>query len=154
MNHSKRLQWKAFVIYPILIVVLVLCTSPEYLTFKFDHLIETIAANKDVRLPMLVKDYLPAVFLIIVSRLCPYLLAKSVTFMGHWSQSNINYIILQQSTSYLVLVVLLLPTASVLTLRAFLEFSWHLGSHTIVHTLRQHWECIFFPEGGAFYSKK
>ncbi len=153
MRHSRRLQWKAVVVYPILFVLLILCTSPEYLTFQFDKLLENIAQNENVRLPMIVKEYLPAVFLILVSRLCPFLLEYSVIFMGHWSQSQINYKILQQSTIYLILVVLLLPTASVLTLRAFLDFSWHLGSHTIVHTLRQHWECIFFPEGGAFYSK-
>ena len=89
---------------------------------------------------MIAKDYLPAVVLIIVSQLCPYLLAYVVIFLGYWRQSIINYKILQQSALYLILVVLVLPTFSFLTLRAFLEFSWHLGSHAMVYDFKQHWE--------------
>ncbi len=140
MRHSRRLQWKAFIIYPVLFVLLVFCTTPEYITTQFEELIQVISQNESLRVPMIVKDYLPAVVLIMVSQLCPYLLACSVKFLGYWRQSMINYRILQQSTLYLILVVLVLPTFSVLTLRAFLDFPWHTGSHAMVHDFKQHWE--------------
>ena len=91
MHYTRRQGWKFLLVYPLLAVFLICFTTPEYLTTKFQELLDGVLVDDIAdRFPNLFRNYLPAFFLMIVSKLCPTVLAATVQSLGYWRQSKIN----------------------------------------------------------------
>ena len=120
--------------------MLIFCTTPEFIATKFEELLQAVSKDSQIHVPKSAKNYVPAAVLIVVSKVSPFIMSSSIKLMGYWRQSKINYYILRQTSAYLLLVVLLLPTFSFLTIKAFISFSWQMASVTLYNDFQQHWE--------------
>ena len=90
-------------------------------------------------LPLGVRIYLPGI-LCQLGKLIPIAVLKSVLWLGHWKQSQINCDILLRSTWFLVGAILAIPTVGILN---------HIWTHITPETPQ--WYCVFVPQGGFFY---
>lgn len=135
---------KAILINVILFLLLFFLTTPVIVVNIFNNL--TSAQSNFIRkMSPLLSDFLPTLLLLSMSALMPVLVAFSDEWMSHWTKSKQNHATMYKTFSFLLFMVLILPSLGLTSAQAFVE--WSLKTDNI--TLR--WDCIFLADKGAFF---
>ncbi|KAH8284707.1 hypothetical protein KR018_012035, partial [Drosophila ironensis] len=141
--NVKKNHWylKFFCVNVVLFLVLFFLTTPAMVVNLLNSrpwLIDT-----ESKISPLVSDFLPTLMLWTLSALMPVIVAISDKWMGHYTRSKQNYSIMTKCFTYLLLMILILPSLGLTSAQALLE--WTFTNET------GRWECIFLPERGSFY---
>ena len=100
-------------------------------------------------------DFLPTLLLWTIAALLPILVAYTDWWMGHWRRSAENLWIMRKVFGYLLLMVLILPSIGLTTLKGLIENFVHSAetapSNSTNSNYTMMWECIFLPDNGAFF---
>lgn len=125
----------------ILFVTLFFLTTPAMIVNLLDSV--NTAKDKVSTLSPLVSEFLPTMMLWTLSVLMPVIVAFSDKWMSHYTKSKQNYSIMTKCFTYLLLMILILPSLGLTSAQALLE--WSVSNDT------SRWQCIFLPDRGSFY---
>ncbi|KAI5736401.1 hypothetical protein M8J76_002862 [Diaphorina citri] len=92
----------------------------------------------------ILSEFMPTLLMWTFAAMLPVLVVKSDQWLGHWTRSEMNHAIMRKTFTFLLFMVLILPSLGLTSIQAFIEF---LPSQT--ETYR--WECLFLPDKGAFF---
>ncbi|XP_022223869.2 calcium permeable stress-gated cation channel 1, partial [Drosophila obscura] len=142
LNVNKS-HWylKFFCVNFVLFLFLFFLTTPVMVV----NLLNSRPWLKDTegKISPLVSEFLPTLMLWTLSALMPVIVAISDKWMGHYTRSKQNYSIMTKCFSYLLLMILILPSLGLTSAQALLE--WGFTNET------GRWQCIFLPDRGSFY---
>ncbi|EDW85584.1 uncharacterized protein Dwil_GK23079 [Drosophila willistoni] len=142
LNVNKSHWYLKFIcVNVVLFIVLFFLTTPAMVV----NLLNSRPWLKDTegKISPLVSEFLPTLMLWTLSALMPVIVAISDKWMGHYTRSKQNYSIMTKCFSYLLLMILVLPSLGLTSAQALLE--WSFTNET------GRWQCIFLPERGSFY---
>ena len=136
---------RAFLINVVLFVILFFFTSPTYIISQ----LELFLNFKNFTNSTKINDFIPTLMLWTLTALLPIIVAYSDWIMGHWRRSVENLWIMRKVFFYLLVMVLILPSIGLTSLRAALTFIIHSTSNPDEEL--NTWSCIFLPDNGAFF---
>ncbi|KAH8261554.1 hypothetical protein KR044_011142 [Drosophila immigrans] len=142
LNVNKSHWYLKFVcVNVVLFIVLFFLTTPAMVV----NLLNSRPWLKDTetKISPLVSEFLPTLMLWTLSALMPVIVSISDKWMGHYTRSKQNYSIMTKCFSYLLLMILILPSLGLTSAQALLE--WGLTDEI------GRWQCIFLPDRGSFY---
>ncbi|KAH8371222.1 hypothetical protein KR093_006683 [Drosophila rubida] len=142
LNVNKSHWYLKFVcVNVVLFIVLFFLTTPAMVV----NLLNSRPWLKDTesKISPLISEFLPTLMLWTLSALMPVIVSISDKWMGHYTRSKQNYSIMTKCFSYLLLMILILPSLGLTSAQALLE--WGLTNET------GRWQCIFLPDRGSFY---
>ncbi|XP_076068118.1 transmembrane protein 63 isoform X3 [Oratosquilla oratoria] len=139
---TRHWYLKAVTINVILFIILFFLTTPAFVMNNITFVIDSIT-----KLSPLVSEFLPTLLLWTMAALMPVMVAYSDQFMSHWTRSSENHAVMRKTFTFLLFMVVILPSLGLTSLKAFVEW-------TIIHNQGNQtyrWQCIFLPDNGAFY---
>lgn len=148
-NLSVAPKWwylKAFVINVVLFTVLIFFTTPLIVSTQLDVAIKWIQGN--IRISPFITEFLPTLILMGMSALMPVIVAYSDKLMSHWTRSAENHAIMQKTFSYLLIMIVILPSLGLASVDALVLWVFHPNNQT---NGELQWECVFLPDRGAFF---
>lgn len=143
-------QWylKWFIVNLMLFLVLFFLTTPVFIVNLLDKWDFTKNATSQFdKISPLVSEFLPTLMLWTLAVVMPAIVAYSEKWLDHWTRSKLNYAIMTKSFSYLLLMILILPSLGLTSADALI--AWTFANSVQNETYR--WECIFLPDKGAFF---
>lgn len=143
----SAVQWylKWFIVNIILFIVLFFLTTPVYIINLLDKWDFTKNASSEFeKISPLISEFLPTLLLWTLAVVMPAIVAYSEKWLDHWTRSEMNYAIMTKAFSYLLLMILILPSLGLTSAGAFIAWTSDIGNAT-------RWECIFLPDKGAFF---
>ncbi|KAK3881006.1 hypothetical protein Pcinc_014521 [Petrolisthes cinctipes] len=147
LSVTNRMWWpKAILINSVLFVVLFLFTTPALVLNNLE-LVLSGAFHKIYNLSPLIEEFLPTVMLLAVASSMPVIVAYSDRLMSHWTRSAENHSIMFKSFTFLMFMVIILPSFGLTSARGLAE--WLFTSNNGTDDFR--WECIFLPDNGALF---
>ncbi|XP_034476328.1 CSC1-like protein 2 isoform X1 [Drosophila innubila] len=142
LNVSKSHWYLKFVcVNVVLFIVLFFLTTPAMVVNLLNN--RAWLQDTETKISPLVSEFLPTLMLWTLSALMPVIVTISDKWMGHYTRSKQNYSIMTKCFSYLLLMILILPSLGLTSAQALLE--WGLTNET------GRWQCIFLPDRGSFY---
>lgn len=134
---------KAILINCCLFLVLFFLTTPAFIV----NLFNTVVAKPESlnKISTLIFEFLPTLLLWTMAAVMPAIVAFSDKFLSHWTKSQQNYSIMTKTTSYLLIMTLILPSLGLASAEAFIRWTWHHENDTM------RWDCVFLPDKGAFF---
>merc|ERR1740129_980722 len=155
-NLNKRQHFrslKVWLVNTILFLVLFFFSSPAYIMSVLEavpFLKADFAKDLKNNLPVYLTDLLPTLMLWTLSALLPVMVAYSDWMLGHWRRSVENLWIMRKVFGLLLVMVLILPSIGLTTVRALVE-SVIKANDTDPNRQIFNWQCIFLPDNGAFF---
>ncbi|XP_059838717.1 CSC1-like protein 1 [Hypanus sabinus] len=95
-----------------------------------------------------INKFLPTLLLWSFSALLPTIVYYSSVFVGHWTRSAENRLTMHKLYSFLIIMVLILPSLGLTSLDVF--FRWLFDKH-FLEKGKIRFECVFLPDNGAFF---
>ncbi|XP_059501705.1 CSC1-like protein 2 [Stegostoma tigrinum] len=95
-----------------------------------------------------ISQFFPTLLLWAFSALLPTIVYYSTIFEGHWTRSSENRVTMHKLYSFLIIMVLILPSLGLTSLDVF--FRW-LFDKSFLERARIRFECVFLPDQGAFF---
>ncbi|KAB5582003.1 hypothetical protein PHYPO_G00182160 [Pangasianodon hypophthalmus] len=96
----------------------------------------------------IITQFFPTLLLWSFSALLPTIVYYSAFFEAHWTRSGENRTTMHKCYTFLIFMVLLLPSLGLSSLDLF--FRWLFDKKFLAHaTVR--FECVFLPDNGAFF---
>ncbi|KAL7735893.1 hypothetical protein ACLKA6_002346 [Drosophila palustris] len=142
LNVNKSHWYLKFVcVNVVLFIVLFFLTTPAMVVNLLNS--RPWLQDTETKISPLVSEFLPTLMLWTLSALMPVIVTISDKWMGHYTRSKQNYSIMTKCFSYLLLMILILPSLGLTSAQALLE--WGLTNDT------GRWQCIFLPDRGSFY---
>lgn len=141
---TRNWYLKAVIINLLLFIVLFFLTTPAIVVNLFNSF-TTSQENFIRKVSPLLSEFLPTLLLLSVSALMPVIVAYSDEWMSHWTKSKQNHATMRKTFSFLLFMVLILPSLGLTSAQALVQ--WSLQPKNI--TLR--WECVFLADKGAFF---
>lgn len=95
-----------------------------------------------------INQFLPTLLLWSFTALLPTIVRYSTIFVGHWTRSTENRIMMHKVYTFLTIMVLILPSLGLTSLDVF--FRW-LFDKKFLDKGKIRFECVFLPDQGAFF---
>ncbi|XP_078398859.1 mechanosensitive cation channel TMEM63B-like [Cetorhinus maximus] len=95
-----------------------------------------------------ISQFFPTLLLWAFSSLLPTIVYYSTLFEGHWTRSAENRVTMHKLYSFLITMVLILPSLGLTSLDVF--FRW-LFDKSFLERAKIRFECVFLPDQGAFF---
>ncbi|KAF2360557.1 Calcium permeable stress-gated cation channel 1 N-terminal transmembrane domain [Trinorchestia longiramus] len=145
LSVTTRHWWaKALAINAVLFLVLFFLTTPAVVINSLDFVFLT---DKLEQMSPVLSEFFPTLLLWTMAALMPVLVAYSDQFMSHWTRSAENHAVMRKTFSFLLFMVIILPSLGLTSAKALVE--WIADPTANNATYR--WECIFLPDNGAFF---
>ncbi|XP_078068326.1 mechanosensitive cation channel TMEM63B-like isoform X2 [Mustelus asterias] len=96
----------------------------------------------------IISQFVPTFLLWAFSSLLPTMVYYSTYFEGHWTRSAENRVTMHKLYSFLIIMVLILPSLGLSSLDVF--FRW-LFDKSFLELAKIRFECVFLPDQGAFF---
>ncbi|XP_013914113.1 PREDICTED: CSC1-like protein 1 isoform X2 [Thamnophis sirtalis] len=93
-----------------------------------------------------ISQFFPTLLLWSFTALLPTIVYYSTVFESHWTKSNENRIMMHKIYSFLIFMVLILPSLGLTSLDFFFRWVFDKASESKVRL-----ECVFLPDQGAFF---
>ncbi|XP_058021508.1 CSC1-like protein 1 isoform X2 [Ahaetulla prasina] len=94
----------------------------------------------------IISQFFPTVLLWSFTALLPTIVYYSTVFESHWTKSDENRIMMHKIYSFLIFMVLILPSLGLTSLDFFFRWVFDKASESRVRL-----ECVFLPDQGAFF---
>lgn len=142
LNHSSFWWYfRSVIVNLLLFLVLFFLTTPIIVA----NAVEKLWITDQVKSTSpLVSEFLPTLLLWTLAALMPVLVAYTDRFIFHWTRSSENYSIMMKTFTFLLFMVLILPSLGLSSARALVEWMAHTSEET-------RWNCVFMPDNGAFF---
>ncbi|KAK3554684.1 hypothetical protein QTP70_032664, partial [Hemibagrus guttatus] len=116
---------------------------------EFKYLGSTVQSNGECgKENPIITQFFPTLLLWCFSALLPTIVYYSAFFEAHWTRSGENRTTMHKCYTFLIFMVLLLPSLGLSSLDVF--FRW-LFDQTFLDKATVRFECVFLPDNGAFF---
>uniref|UniRef100_A0A8B9KM70 Transmembrane protein 63B n=1 Tax=Astyanax mexicanus TaxID=7994 RepID=A0A8B9KM70_ASTMX len=137
---------RCFIINCILFLLLFFLTTPAIIITTMDKF--NVTKPVEYLNNPIVTQFFPTLLLWAFSALLPTIVYYSAFFEAHWTRSGENRTTMHKCYTFLIFMVLLLPSLGLSSLDVF--FRWLFDTQFLaVATIR--FECVFLPDNGAFF---
>uniref|UniRef100_A0A8C9YLF6 Transmembrane protein 63B n=1 Tax=Sander lucioperca TaxID=283035 RepID=A0A8C9YLF6_SANLU len=137
---------RCFIINVILFLLLFFLTTPAIIISTMDKF--NVTKPVEYLNNPIVTQFFPTLLLWAFSALLPTIVYYSAFFEAHWTRSGENRTTMHKCYTFLIFMVLLLPSLGLSSLDVF--FRWLFDKKFLADaTVR--FECVFLPDNGAFF---
>ncbi|XP_051531676.1 CSC1-like protein 2 isoform X3 [Myxocyprinus asiaticus] len=137
---------RCFIINCILFILLFFLTTPAIIISTMDKF--NVTKPVEYLNNPIVTQFFPTLLLWAFSALLPTIVYYSAFFEAHWTRSGENRTTMHKCYTFLIFMVLLLPSLGLSSLDVF--FRWLFDKKFLADaTVR--FECVFLPDNGAFF---
>uniref|UniRef100_A0AAR2LEQ1 Transmembrane protein 63B n=1 Tax=Pygocentrus nattereri TaxID=42514 RepID=A0AAR2LEQ1_PYGNA len=137
---------RCFIINCILFLLLFFLTTPAIIISTMDKF--NVTKPVEYLNNPIITQFFPTLLLWAFSALLPTIVYYSAFFEAHWTRSGENRTTMHKCYTFLIFMVLLLPSLGFSSLDYF--FRWLFDTQFLaVGTVR--FECVFLPDNGAFF---
>ncbi|XP_057217457.1 CSC1-like protein 2 isoform X4 [Triplophysa rosa] len=137
---------RCFIINCILFILLFFLTTPAIIISTMDKF--NVTKPVEYLNNPIVTQFFPTLLLWAFSALLPTIVYYSGFFEAHWTRSGENRTTMHKCYTFLIFMVLLLPSLGLSSLDVF--FRWLFDKKFLANaTVR--FECVFLPDNGAFF---
>ncbi|KAK0145424.1 CSC1-like protein 2 [Merluccius polli] len=137
---------RCFIINCILFLLLFFLTTPAIIISTMDKF--NVTKPVEYLNNPIVTQFFPTLLLWAFSALLPTIVYYSAFFEAHWTRSGENRTTMHKCYTFLIFMVLLLPSLGLSSLDVF--FRWLFDKKFLADaTVR--FECVFLPDNGAFF---
>ncbi|XP_034148064.1 CSC1-like protein 2 isoform X4 [Esox lucius] len=142
------LTWwlRCFIINCILFLLLFFLTTPAIIISTMDKF--NVTKPVEYLNNPIVTQFFPTLLLWAFSALLPTIVYYSAFFERHWTRSGENRTTMHKCYTFLIFMVLLLPSLGLSSLDVF--FRW-LFDKSFLDEATVRFECVFLPDNGAFF---
>uniref|UniRef100_A0AAY4CQS4 Transmembrane protein 63B n=1 Tax=Denticeps clupeoides TaxID=299321 RepID=A0AAY4CQS4_9TELE len=142
------LAWwvRCFIINCLLFLLLFFLTTPAIIISTMDKF--NVTKPVEYLNNPIVTQFFPTLLLWSFSALLPTIVYYSAFFEAHWTRSGENRTTMHKCYTFLIFMVLLLPSLGLSSLDYF--FRW-LFDQTFLSEATMRFECVFLPDNGAFF---
>ncbi|KAL4238495.1 Transmembrane protein 63C [Mactra antiquata] len=127
----------------LMVILLFFFTTPSMILNNLDKLSYKDYVEKTHS--ALLVQFLPTLLLWILTALLPNLVYYSDQFVGHWTRSSEHHAVMLKTFTFLLLMVLILPSLGLTSAKALFDAFVLTKNETI------EWNCIFVAGNGAFF---
>ncbi|XP_036429532.1 CSC1-like protein 2 isoform X1 [Colossoma macropomum] len=142
------LTWwlRCFIINCFLFILLFFLTTPAIIISTMDKF--NVTKPVEYLNNPIITQFFPTLLLWSFSALLPTIVYYSAFFEAHWTRSGENRTTMHKCYTFLIFMVLLLPSLGLSSLDVF--FRW-LFDKTFLDKATVRFECVFLPDNGAFF---
>ncbi|XP_043110938.1 CSC1-like protein 2 isoform X1 [Puntigrus tetrazona] len=142
------LNWwlRCFVINCFLFLLLFFLTTPAIIISTMDKF--NVTKPVEYLNNPIITQFFPTLLLWCFSALLPTIVYYSAFFEAHWTRSGENRTTMHKCYTFLIFMVLLLPSLGLSSLDVF--FRW-LFDKKFLDEATVRFECVFLPDNGAFF---
>ncbi|XP_033988915.1 LOW QUALITY PROTEIN: CSC1-like protein 2 [Trematomus bernacchii] len=137
---------RCFIINVILFLLLFFLTTPAIIISTMDKF--NVTKPVEYLNNPIVTQFFPTLLLWAFSALLPTIVYYSAFFEAHWTRSGENRTTMHKCYTFLIFMVLLLPSLGLSSLDVF--FRW-LFDKKFLDDAKVRFECVFLPDNGAFF---
>uniref|UniRef100_A0A7N6FIB3 Transmembrane protein 63B n=1 Tax=Anabas testudineus TaxID=64144 RepID=A0A7N6FIB3_ANATE len=137
---------RCFVINCILFILLFFLTTPAIIISTMDKF--NVTKPVEYLNNPIITQFFPTLLLWAFSALLPTIVYYSAFFEAHWTRSGENRTTMHKCYTFLIFMVLLLPSLGLSSLDVF--FRW-LFDRKFLADAKVRFECVFLPDNGAFF---
>uniref|UniRef100_A0A8B9HKA8 Transmembrane protein 63B n=1 Tax=Astyanax mexicanus TaxID=7994 RepID=A0A8B9HKA8_ASTMX len=150
MEHLSvgGLTWwlRCLIINCFLFILLFFLTTPAIIISTMDKF--NVTKPVEYLNNPIITQFFPTLLLWCFSALLPTIVYYSAFFEAHWTRSGENRTTMHKCYTFLIFMVLLLPSLGLSSLDLF--FRW-LFDKTFLDQAKVRFECVFLPDNGAFF---
>ncbi|XP_076018249.1 mechanosensitive cation channel TMEM63B-like isoform X2 [Genypterus blacodes] len=137
---------RCFIINCVLFLLLFFLTTPAIIISTMDKF--NVTKPVEYLNNPIVTQFFPTLLLWSFSALLPTIVYYSAFFEAHWTRSGENRTTMHKCYTFLIFMVLLLPSLGLSSLDLF--FRW-LFDRRFLDDAKVRFECVFLPDNGAFF---
>ncbi|XP_072559809.1 CSC1-like protein 2 isoform X1 [Paramormyrops kingsleyae] len=137
---------RCFIINCILFLLLFFLTTPAIIISTMDKF--NVTKPVEYLNNPIITQFFPTLLLWAFSALLPTIVYYSAFFEAHWTRSGENRTTMHKCYTFLIFMVLLLPSLGLSSLDVF--FRWLFDKKILVDAPIR-FECVFLPDNGAFF---
>uniref|UniRef100_A0A8C9W1E6 Transmembrane protein 63B n=1 Tax=Scleropages formosus TaxID=113540 RepID=A0A8C9W1E6_SCLFO len=137
---------RCFIINCILFLLLFFLTTPAIIISTMDKF--NVTKPVEYLNNPIITQFFPTLLLWAFSALLPTIVYYSAFFEAHWTRSGENRTTMHKCYTFLIFMVLLLPSLGLSSLDVF--FHW-LFNKKFLDDAPVRFECVFLPDNGAFF---
>uniref|UniRef100_A0A7N6BW42 Transmembrane protein 63B n=1 Tax=Anabas testudineus TaxID=64144 RepID=A0A7N6BW42_ANATE len=137
---------RCFIINSILFLLLFFLTTPAIIISTMDKF--NVTKPVEYLNNPIITQFFPTLLLWSFSALLPTIVYYSAFFEAHWTRSGENRTTMHKCYTFLIFMVLLLPSLGLSSLDVF--FRW-LFDRRFLADAKVRFECVFLPDNGAFF---
>ncbi|KAG5266920.1 hypothetical protein AALO_G00237780 [Alosa alosa] len=137
---------RCLIINCLLFILLFFLTTPAIIISTMDKF--NVTKPVEYLNNPIVTQFFPTLLLWSFSSLLPTIVYYSAFFEAHWTRSGENRTTMHKCYTFLIFMVLLLPSLGLTSLDLF--FRW-LFDTTFLDKAAVRFECVFLPDNGAFF---
>ncbi|XP_071745852.1 CSC1-like protein 1 isoform X2 [Lepeophtheirus salmonis] len=136
-----------------LFLTFIFFTTPQIIMGSLDDILTMIYFDKNVKVPSLIKSYIPIILTSIIGKASIFFVMLSTRLLGITTQTKINQKILTRGSAYFLFIVLILPAFGSLSIESLVQLYWNLFIEGSIgnNKNKSRWECIFLPNSGVFF---
>ncbi|XP_038654931.1 CSC1-like protein 2 isoform X2 [Scyliorhinus canicula] len=144
----RGISWwlRCFIINCILFILLFFLTTPAIIITTMDKF--NVTKPVEYLNNPIITQFFPTLLLWAFSALLPTIVYYSGFFEAHWTRSGENRTTMHKCYTFLVFMVLILPSLGLSSLDLF--FRW-LFDKKFLEEAAVRFECVFLPDNGAFF---
>ncbi|XP_037548483.1 CSC1-like protein 2 [Nematolebias whitei] len=135
-----------FIINCVLFLLLFFLTTPAIIITTMDKF--NVTKPVEYLNNPIITQFFPTLLLWSFSALLPTIVYYSAFFEAHWTRSGENRTTMHKCYTFLIFMVLLLPSLGLSSLDVF--FRW-LFDKKFLSDAKVRFECVFLPDNGAFF---
>ncbi|KAM9726239.1 CSC1-like protein 2 isoform 1-T1 [Menidia menidia] len=142
------LSWwfRCFIINCVLFILLFFLTTPAIIISTMDKF--NVTKPVEYLNNPIITQFFPTLLLWSFSALLPTIVYYSAFFEAHWTRSGENRTTMHKCYTFLIFMVLLLPSLGLSSLDVF--FRWLFDKRFLADAAVR-FECVFLPDNGAFF---
>uniref|UniRef100_A0A672H5N4 CSC1-like protein 2 n=1 Tax=Salarias fasciatus TaxID=181472 RepID=A0A672H5N4_SALFA len=137
---------RCFVINVVLFLLLFFLTTPAIIISTMDKF--NVTKPVEYLNNPIITQFFPTLLLWSFSALLPTIVYYSAFFEAHWTRSGENRTTMHKCYTFLIFMVLLLPSLGLSSLDVF--FRWVFDRRFLADA-KVRFECVFLPDNGAFF---
>ncbi|XP_030626861.1 CSC1-like protein 2 [Chanos chanos] len=137
---------RCFIINCLLFILLFFLTTPAIIISTMDKF--NVTKPVEYLNNPIITQFFPTLLLWTFSALLPTIVYYSAFFEAHWTRSGENRTTMHKCYTFLIFMVLLLPSLGLSSLDLF--FRW-LFDKKFLEEAAIRFECVFLPDNGAFF---
>uniref|UniRef100_A0A8D3C317 Transmembrane protein 63B n=1 Tax=Scophthalmus maximus TaxID=52904 RepID=A0A8D3C317_SCOMX len=138
---------RCFIINCILFLLLFFLTTPAIIISTMDKF--NVTKPVEYLNNPIVTQFFPTLLLWSFSALLPTIVYYSAFFEAHWTRSGENRTTMHKCYTFLIFMVLLLPSLGLSSLDVFFRWLFDRNKALIRHVVS--FRCVFLPDNGAFF---
>ncbi|XP_055492210.1 CSC1-like protein 2 isoform X1 [Leucoraja erinacea] len=144
----KGISWwlRCFIINSVLFILLFFLTTPAIIITTMDKF--NVTKPVEYLNNPIITQFFPTLLLWCFSALLPTIVYYSGFFEAHWTRSGENRTTMHKCYTFLIFMVLILPSLGLSSLDLF--FRW-LFDKKFLEEASVRFECVFLPDNGAFF---